>query len=285
VLGAERLAARLPSRPPFRAQLAPALLCAASVVASALAGGLPWSRDFHARDFRPGPDSAARWRVLSAIAPGASVQAPDGLLPHLVERARVFRSPPPERSADLVVLDASHRRLFAHREDLLRTAQEPNLRRWLARSDHQLVRAAGDLLLLQRGRPPREGLVRRYFAGQAPVGAGKRLCACLELLGAELGPRALTLDLVARAPCPSDLALRLGSDERPRRVDLLFDGLLSPAHLLAGDHLRSRHLLSADERAEIERRGLRVGALRSSGARPEPSDPTSVRVQLRAAPR
>lgn len=280
VVGGARLAARLPALR-LACLLPPAALCAAAFVANVLVGGLPWSHDFVARDFRPGRDTAARSRVLAAIGPGVSVQAPDALLPHLIGRPAVFRAPPPEREADVVVLDVTHRRLFAQREDLLRTAQEPNVRRWLAREDHQLALAAGDQLVLYRGRPPRAGLARKYLLGPAPPGRGKRLAACLELRAAELHARAVTLELVARGPCPSDLALRLGADSRPRRVDLLFDGLLSPAHLRPGELLRSRHALDVAERAAIDRRGLHVGALRSSGARPEPADPISVEAPLR----
>jgi hypothetical protein len=91
---------------------------------------------------------------------------------------------------------------------------------------------------------------------------------------------ALELLLVARAACPEDLALRFGAGPRPVRVELPFDGLLSPAHLRAGDRLRSVHRLSRGELSAIERRGLYVGALRSSGARPEPTDPHVIAARL-----
>jgi hypothetical protein len=180
------------------------------------------------------------------------------------------------------VLDVSHRRRFAHSEDLLRTIEEPVTRAWLARADHQLLVASGDLLLLRRGRPSRAGLVRRYLAGVAPAASGTKLCACLAVRGARLHARSLVLELVASGACPSDLALRIETTERPSRVDLPFDGLLSPAQLMAGDWLRSRHLLSDDEHRAVALDGqVRIGALRASGARPEPSDPISVRVPVR----
>ena len=283
VVGGARLAARLSTRFPnvrFARLAPPAALAAAALVANLLVGGMPWSNDLVVRDFRPGRDTSARSRVLAAIGPTLSVQAPDALLPHLIERAAVFRAPPPERKADVVVLDVTHRRLFAHREDLLRTVQEPNVRAWLARDDHQLTLAAGDQLVLLRGRPPREGLARKYLLGPAapaaPHARTKLLTGCLELRSAALVPGAVMLELVAHGPCPSDLALRLGAELEPRRVDLLFDGLLSPAQLRAGDHLRSRHTLDPAERAALALNGLHVGALRSSGARPEPNDPISV---------
>lgn len=57
---------------------------------------------------------------------------------------------------------------------------------------------------------------------------------------------------------------------------------IRPAHLSRGDLMRSVHALSAREREAIALRGLEVGALRSSGARPRPSDPRSVPVRLRS---
>ena len=115
----------------------------------------------------------------------------------------------------------------------------------------------------------------------APPDAGRPLTDCLAVRTAELYEKRLELELVARASCPSDLAIRFGAETKPERVDLLFDGLLSPSHVARGDLLRSRHALSASERRAILERGLYVGALRSSGARPRPQDPTSLPVPVR----
>jgi hypothetical protein len=56
--------------------------------------------------------------------------------------------------------------------------------------------------------------------------------------------------------------------------------LLSPAHWRAGDLIRSRHPLSDRELTQIERYGLWIGAVRSSGARPEPNDPIAENVAI-----
>jgi uncharacterized membrane protein len=256
------------------------VLAASSVAASALASGLPWSRDFARADFSYDDSSASARNVIALIGPDASVQAPDALLPHLAERTLVCRVPPPERGTDFIVLDVTHRARFAHAEDLLRTTEEPLLRRWLARSDYGVVFVDPRLLVLRRGVSPRSGLGRRYFAGFAPPSSGVSLTDCIAVRAAELRSDRLTLELVARGACPGDLAVRLGADEHPRRVDLLFDGLLSPMHLARGDLLRSTHALSPAERSAIVQRGLHVGALRSSGARPHPYDPISVEVPL-----
>src|SRR6185295_8198039 len=144
-----------------------------------------------------------------------SVQAPDPLLPHLAERRLVFRAPPPDRGAKLVVLDITHRRRFAQREDLLRTIEEPQVRNWLARDDYGAVFANDQLLLLRRGASTRAALGRRYITGRAALGAGTPLCDCLSVRGAVLDGAGATLDLVARSRCPADLAIRIGADDLP----------------------------------------------------------------------
>jgi hypothetical protein len=88
------------------------------------------------------------------------------------------------------------------------------------------------------------------------------------------------LELAARDACPDDLALRIGTGVRPRRVDLIADGILSPAHFLAGDRIRSSHVLSDRELDAITADGLRIGAIRESGARPAHEDPLAIDVPL-----
>jgi uncharacterized membrane protein len=270
---------RFSTRPALRG-LAPSATVIATLVGSVVAGGLPWSHDFLRTDFTPDRSTAAARAVLARIGPRASVQAPDALLPHLSERRVVHRAPPPERATDFVVLDLSHRRRFAQREDLLRTVEEPLVRRWLARDDHQVVLEQGDLLLLRRGLSPRGGLARAYILGSAPDATGVALTRCLALQEAWLVDRVLALDLLARGPCAPDLAVRLGAENRPTRVDLLFDGLLSPAHLRRGDLVRSKHALTDAEHSAIQQHGLYLGALRSSGAKVESIDAYAIPVSV-----
>lgn len=271
--GAGRLGARAPA-------LAVAVPSAAALIAHVLAGGTPLSLDFDALAHRPDANTAAARAIVRAIPPGASVQAPDALLPHLAERKVLRRAASPETGADYLVLDVSHRRRFAATEDLLRTREEPHVRTWLARDDHRLVLAGGDYLLLERGKSPREGRGADAIVGRADPSRGRRIAACLAVLGAALEDDLLALDFVAREPCPNDLAIRIGTGVRPERVDLLFGGWLSPSQVRRGDRLRSLHRLNEAEIARIRAEGLRVGALRSSGARPEHEDPTSVPVAL-----
>ena len=219
--------------------------------------------------------------IVEAVPPLATIQAPDAMLAHLAERRTVRRGPPPEMRTELVVLDLAHRRRFAHREDLIRTDEEPIARAWLARRDHAVVAQSGDFVLLERGLSPRESLgVERYVVGTASALEGRLLTACLALLSARLEDHVLVLELGARSACPDDLALRVGTGARPRRVDLIADGLLSPAHFLAGDRIRSRHVLSDLEVDAIGTAGLRVGAIRESGARPAHEDPLAIDVPV-----
>jgi uncharacterized membrane protein len=236
------------------------------------AGGYPWSVSFERAAFVPDEQSAQAERIVAAIRADASVQAPDALLPHLIARSRVHRMPPPDREADSVVLDVSHRVRYGGREDLLRTLEEPMVRYWLARRDYGLVSAEGDYLLFERGREPRDGPAARYLSGLPAGDYGVALTRCLSVLSAWLDPQGLELELAAHAPCPADLALRIGMANGRERVDLLFDGLLSPAQLHE-ERVFSWHALSPEERSAIVKYGLSLGALRASGAPPEYGDP------------
>ncbi|HEX4351806.1 MAG TPA: hypothetical protein VHZ95_02810, partial [Polyangiales bacterium] len=218
-------------------------------------------------------------QLMAAIPAQCSIAAPDPLLPHLAERSRLYRAPPPDHDADCVVIDVSQRGRYARQEDLLRTLEEPGARTWLARRDYGLVAAEPDLLLLMRGADPRGGPAKRYLTHESENQSGVPLTRCLSLISAWLVPRGLELELAAHAPCPPDLALRFGSETTPKRVDLLFDGLLSPAQL-HDEKVVSWHALEPKERARILERGLRIGALRADGAPPEQGDPISTLVPV-----
>lgn len=267
---------REPARLPLLATLA---LLGCLAAASFRNGGMPWSRDFDAAAFVADDYTREAQRTVDSIAIDRSVQAPDPLLPHLAERRELYRGPPPDVDAEFVVLDVSHRMRYARREDLLRTIEEPSTRRWLARRDYGLSHVEPTLLTLRRGADPRSGVALRYLPLEHRTQGGIRLTRCLTLLSAWLDPQGLELELQAQAPCPNDLALRIGAETRPARVDLLFDGLLSPAQL-RDEYVLSWHALTPHERARILERGLRIGALRSSGAPPELGDPVSFPVPL-----
>jgi hypothetical protein len=272
--GAHRLAQWLASVPRWAV---PTALTGSVVAAHLVAGGTPLSASFDPQPFRPDARTEAAVRVRAAIPDGASVQAPPPILPHLAEREWVRRAPPPERVTDYVVLDLSHRDRYWGEETLLRTAQEPLARTWLARDDHAVVLWAPPYALLQRGRSPEEGVGRRFVVGRASPDVGVPITTCLSVLGAtHLGGDRVALDLVARAPCWRDMALRLGVLPRPTRAELPFDGILSPEHLRRGDRLRSEHEIPGAAHAQI----VHVGAVRSSGCKPVHGDPYSVAVTL-----
>jgi uncharacterized membrane protein len=275
--GLAALSARRPGRRVALGGLV--LMLGLSLLSNVRSGGLPWSREYDAGAFTVDARSKQAARIIEAIPSTASVQAPDPLLPHLAERHGVFRAPPPDRTTDYVVLDVSQRGRYAQSENLLRTLEEPLARGWLARRDYGLVAAEPGLLLLARGHEPRYGLARRYLTNESANQSGITLTRCLSVLSAWLDPQGLELELSAHAPCPADLALRIGSETTPTRVDLLFDGLLSPAHL-RDETVFSWHALSAVERARIVERGLRLGALRANGSPPELGDPVSIPIPL-----
>lgn len=258
----------------------PSVLAVAILSGHAIAGGTPVSLDYPRAAFTPDADTMAARALTELVPADASVQAPYALLPHFAERKRLYRTSSPECNADWYVLDIGHRRAYSGREDLIRTAEEPPVRDWLAREDHRIAFAGGDLLLLERSHHPREGWGARAIVGRAEIDEGRTLTACLALAEASLSHDVLTLRLVARGPCPSDLALRIGVGDRPERVDLIAAGWLSPRHFQAGDLIESRHRVSPAELAAYARNGLRIGAIRQSGARPEHDDPNSIPVSI-----
>ena len=269
-------------------ELAPRLVAAGASVtligAHLVAGGTPIARDFDAASFRWDARSSAATRALAHVPPEASVQAPYALMPHVAERVLLGPPPPPDRNYDVLIFDAWHRQRYAQDETLLRTAEEPTLRDWLARDTHGLVAVEWPYLVLARGADSRAGPAGRYLDSSEPptTEPGRRLAACISLTGARIADDTLVLELAANDACPRDLAIRLGATDemRPRRVDLLFDGLLSPEQLRAGDRVWSRHSLSDGERDRIRAHGLRIGLLRSSGARPEHADPVTIDVAV-----
>lgn len=263
-------------------------------------GGSPLSRDFERTAFFADARTAAARQVLARIPRDASVQAPEALLPHLAERHDVRRGPPPESGSDFTVLDISHRQKYARTETLLRTSEEPLIRRWLARADQTLVSYVPPYVLFARGtdgahesadtgvEPPAtkapptclESSSHTFPLAAPETNPTRPLTSCLASEGAALHGYVLRLRLRAFAPCPSDLALRFGPDAMPARVELLCNGALSPARLRAGDVIVSDYPVTAREAKALRERGLFVGALRASGAPAEPGDPAAIPVHL-----
>lgn len=246
-------------------------------------GGSPLSRDFDASAFRADAATEAARKVLAAIPPDASVQAPDPLLPHLAERHDVRRAAPPRIGSEYVVVDVSHRLRYARQEVLLRTTEEPLVRALFADGAYVPRVYAPPYALFSRGGTEPEAAEASgclQHGGTAPAGALPRLTSCLQVEGARTAGLTLELRLVVAGACPADLALRIGPDPMPARVELLCDGALSPARLGAGDRLTLRYALREREAEALRARGLWVGALRASGDPPTPGDPAALRVEL-----
>ena len=114
---------------------------------------------------------------------------------------------------------------------------------------------------------------RRVILVEDPLARrGTALTRCLGVSSAWVQPQGLLLELAVEAPCPSDLALKLVFGGQPERVDLMFDGLLSPA-LLRDEQVYSWHALQPSERRALREHGLALGVIRANGAPPEPMDP------------
>ncbi len=260
---------------------------AAIALSHVLLGGTPLSRNAPYGAFRKDSDTSAARHVLRLIPGHSSVQAPEELLAQVAERPVVRRGPPPDVRADWVILDVRHRARFQNLETLLRTFEEPNTRAWLAKEEYSVVAAQGPYVLLNRARtsPLSEKFLARYRSARRPEDVATKLCECLSVLSASFAAPSDRIELrfLVTASCPADLALRIGVGERPTRVDLIADGLYSPAKWRTNQVIVSRHLLSAEERSAIDAVGLRVGVLRESGARPDRNDPTSVAVPVRVA--
>ena len=275
-LGAERVARAIPRV----VVLIPVLVASAASSFFVPGGLLSLGSTMDTSPFRRDPRSAAAADTVRAIPSSASVQAPYPLMPHLAKRPFIWRAPPPDHNPDYAILDLTLRHRFAQSEDILRTEEEPTYRHWLGRPGYGVSHVSFPYVVVQRGIDVRTTLGQRYLRGTGFADDGVAIADCLAVREAWIRRDALTIRFVAKDACPNDLAIRLGSDFRPERVDLLCDGLLMPSHFERGDVIDSIHPVSSEERQGILQKGLRVGALRSSGTRPTPRDPVTVHVPL-----
>lgn len=276
-VGAARGAARLRfAAQRFVVQWLPLWVAGWSVVC----GGAPWSlhwsshRPAYAQDRR----SVASRELLAHLSSAAAVQAPDPLLPHLAERPRIYRAPPPDRRADQVVLDVSHRQRYGGTAGVLRTTEEPLVRAWLARTDYAPLGVFGPWLALQRGLALEDSAASKYFTNlnQKKSERTRPLGPCLALEHVQWTANGVRLVLRSAGPCPSDLALRIQIPGQWSRVDLLFDGLLSTARLRSGDRVWSDHFLPKATLPWSYRRQLHVSLICSHGSHSETAEPAIV---------
>ena len=249
-----------------------------AVVVALVCSVVSWVSFERFEDFRESERTELARQVIDAVNEDEQLQAPYELLPHLAERQLLHRAPPPDHGGDVVVLAVGYRERFRGNESLIRTREEPIVRNWLARPGFGPVVANREYIMLRRGSDPRGGPAARYFVAHE-AGEGEMLTDCLSVVGATRLPDSQMVRIAFRAhgACPHDLAIRVGYGYRPRRVELLFDGVLSPAWLQEGDQLVSDHGLPDGFTGDI----LRLGLLRTSGTRPEHRDPVAVSVPLR----
>ncbi|QQR90811.1 MAG: DUF2079 domain-containing protein [Myxococcales bacterium] len=255
------------------------VLCV-SVAFAYYEGEFPFSKHFDRAQFSVDENTILAKEIIARIDKERGVQAPDALLAHVAERDRVHRGPPPDLWTHYIVLDIRYRQKFPNDGTVLRTEQDPIVRAWLANPGYGISYANKNYVLLEAGKKARgNNIAKRYLElqDQAPKTA-TRLSRCLSVINAKLENDHLKINFKATDACEADLAVRIGWQYKPPRVDLLFDGLLSPAHLRSGDIVTSMHPISPYEKKMILRHGLRIGLIRQSGARPEPDNPDAVDV-------
>lgn len=244
------------------------LMSAALVVAYVWVGfhGDMFKEDGH---FREDEQTRAARAVLALIPPDSSVQAPDELLPHLAERARLHRAPPPDHGDDITILDISHRRRYARTATLLRTVEEPHVRNWLQREDYGLIGSEGDYLVFSRGADPLASECLMGHRRRREWPGGVALSSGLRWVDVEEDGNDLIFTLLVTARNPADLALRFGDG----RVDLICNGEVGLTLVKFGELIQTRHEDMSLE--ELDSVGG-VGLIRTSGAAPTHRDPRSV---------
>lgn len=233
--------------------------------------------------------------LLSRLPSDASVSAPDFVLPHIAERRRIHREPPPPRAIDYRILSMEHRARYLGSQSLWRSEEEPLLRGALFWRRYGLYEVHGDFALL-RERWPVRGYARgryvefevdpRTHAAHADVGDDLAVAGWgMEAL--QDGARVVIL-LKVKRPLPFDLGFELGwgamrphlDREDPARTwaFLPFDGLFVPPFCHTGEVVRTEVVVP--ERVEVlAAQGVWFGARRVDGSRLDPASPHWVRLR------
>lgn len=250
---------------------------------------------FDATHHRPDARQPALDALLSRIPPDASVSAPDFVLPHLAERRRFHREPPPPRAIDYRVVSLEHRARYLGSQSLWRSVEEPPLRGALFWRRYGVYEVHGDFVVLRERWPVREYARGRYVefdlddrthAAHADVG-GDLAVAGWGMVPLQDGARVVLLLKVKRA-LPFDLGLEVGWGPMRPHLDredpehtwafLPFDGLFMPPFCRVGEVVRTEVVLPV--RVEVlAAQGIWFGARRVDGSRLDPASPHWVRLR------
>ena len=232
--------------------------------------------------------------LVSRLPPDASVSAPDFLLPHLAERRRIFREPPPPRPVDYRVLSAEHRLRYPGSQTLWRSEEEPALRGALFWRRYGVYEVFGDFVVMREGWPVRAYARGRYVEFDTDL----RTHAAHVDLGEDIavagwgvtplrdGARVVLLLKVKRA-WPFDLGFELGWGPMAPHLDredpaqtwafLPFDGVFMAPFCRVGEVVRTEVVVPARAEA-LAAHGLWFGARRIDGSRLEAASPHWVRL-------
>ena len=260
------------------------------------AGHLPGiGRFFDPANHRRGERAAALDALIARIPPGAPLSAPDFVLPHVAERPRFHREPPPERALDYRILSMEHRRRDLGSQSVWRSVEEPILRGALHWRRYGVYDVQGDFVLLRefwpvrayaRGRYVEFDLDERTHAAHAELGDDLNV-AGWGMVPLQDGARVVILLKVKHA-LPFDLGFELGWGPLRPHLDRQdpthtwafspFDGVFMPPFCREGEVVRTEVVVPARVEA-LAAHGVWFGARRVDGSRLQASAPHWVRLR------
>ncbi len=253
------------------------------------AGVLPFiARRYDPNAYVPDGRMESLQTVVNIIPGDAAVAAPDYVLPHLVERVRIFRYPT-ERRPEYIVLSTEHRQLHTGTQELWRNTEESAVRGalfwrrygvWAVVGNYIVLREAWPIRTYARGRYVEFAPDPRVHRAHVDIGAGLAIAGWgTEPL--EHGTRIVIL-LVAKRALPYDVNFEVGWGPMHPHLDrmdpqrtyafLPFDGSFHPSFVRPGEVVRTTVDVPATV-DELHAHGVVFGARRVDGSRLDADSP------------
>ncbi len=244
---------------------------------------------FDPHAFVPDQRMEALDAVIEVIPPDASVSGPDYFLPHVAERPRLFRYPPPPRSVDYLVVSTEHRATYTGTQELWRNTEEQTVRAALNWDHYGVYAVVGPFIVLKLHWPVRTYARGRYVeldpdprVHPAHLDIGPSLSiAGWGITPAQHGTHVVIL-LVPKLPWPSDLNFEVGWGPMVPHLDrqdplhtyafLPFDGAFQSPFVRVGEVVRTEVDIPATL-DEIRTQGLYFGPRRIDGSRLDAHSP------------